>query len=167
MGKVFIGKNNKPYAISELEIGNILKNTELLSSYSMKELHELYCEYFGNYVYVYPYILEEKIKLYDNSDQVNSFLIDGVNFWLDKATRVGLMHLANCSKDNLQLVVGDRILEFSPEFVKEFLAKLEVYASQCYIQTQKHILAAKQLKNLEDILNYDYTTGYPEKITLE
>jgi capsule polysaccharide modification protein KpsS len=58
-------------------------------------------------------------------------------------------------------------LEFSPEFVKEFLAKLEVYASSCYIQTQKHILAAKQLKNLEDILNYDYTTGYPEKITLE
>jgi hypothetical protein len=101
MGKVFIGKNKKPYAISELEIGNILKNTELLSSYSMKELHELYCEYFGNYVYVYPYILEEKIKLYDSSDEVNSFLIDGVNFWLDKATRVGLMHLANCSKDNL------------------------------------------------------------------
>jgi hypothetical protein len=42
MEKVFIGKNGKPYSISDLEVGNILKNSELLSSYSMKELHELY-----------------------------------------------------------------------------------------------------------------------------
>jgi hypothetical protein len=58
-------------------------------------------------VYYYPYILSAKIKIYDNSEAVNSFLIKGQTFWLDKATRLGLMHLANCSKDNIQLVLGD------------------------------------------------------------
>lgn len=167
MEKVFIGKNNKPYAISQLEIGNILKNEELLSSYSMKELHELYKKYFGDYTYMYPHILIAKIKLYDVSDEVNSFLINGTKFWLDKATRVGLMHYANCSTDSLQLVLGDQILTFTVDFAKDFLTRLEVYAGQCYLQTQKHLIAVKELQTLEDILNYDYTTGYPEKITLE
>jgi hypothetical protein len=42
MAKVFIGKNNKPYSIEELDISKILHNTELLSMYSMTELDELY-----------------------------------------------------------------------------------------------------------------------------
>jgi hypothetical protein len=52
-------------------------------------------------------VLEGKIKHYDTSDEVNSFLINGNKFWLDKNTRVGLMHLANCSTDSVQLVLGD------------------------------------------------------------
>ena len=133
MEKVFIGKNNKPYLISELEIGNILKNPELLSMYSMVELDELYKKYFGNYIYTYKHILIEKIKLYDSSENVNSFILEGSPFWLDKATRVGLMHLANCSSDDLQLVIGNKVLTFPVDFVKSFLAKLEVYAGQCYL----------------------------------
>lgn len=167
MKNIFVGKNNKPYSISDLEIGNILKDEELLSMYSMQELDELYKKYFGNYAYVYPYILQEKIKIFDNSDEVNSFLIGENKFWLDKATRVGLMHLANCSEDNIQVVLGDQVLTFSVDFVKDFLTRLEVYAGKCYLQTQKHLIAIKELKTTEDILNYDYTTGYPEKITLE
>lgn len=167
MKKVFIGKNNKPYSISDLEICNVLHNSELLALYSMEELHELYKEYFGNYKANYPYILAKKIEIYDSSEAVNSFIFNGKNVWLDKATRVGLMHLANCSSDDLQLVLGDQILTFTPDQVKTFLAQLEVYAGQCYIQTQRHLLEAKKLHNLEDILNYDYTTGYPEKLVLQ
>lgn len=167
MAKVFIGKNNKPYSIEELDISKILHNTELLSMYSMIELDELYKKYYGNYAYVYPYILEAKIKLYDSSEDVNSFLIGDKSFWLDKSTRVGLMHLANCSSTDLQLVLGDQVLTFPIDFAKDFLAKLEVYAGQCYLQTQKHLINVKELQTIEDILNYDYTTGYPEKITLE
>ena len=167
MAKVFIGKNNKPYPIEELDISKILYNTELLSMYSMTELDELYKKYYGSYAYVYPYILEAKIKLYDSSEDVNSFLIGDKSFWLDKATRVGLMHLANCSSEDLQLVLGDQVMTFPVNFAKDFLARLEVYASKCYLQTQKHLINVKELHTIEDILNYDYTTGYPEKITLE
>lgn len=113
----------------------------------------------------YLQILEAKIKDYDTSLEVNSFLIGENKFWLDKATRVGLMHLANCSTDNLQLVLGDQVLTISVDIAKDFLAKLEVYAGQCYLQTQKHLLAIKSLKTIEDVINYDYTKGYPEKIT--
>lgn len=167
MKNSFIGKNGIPYSASDLEINNVLKNAELLESYSMEELHLLYSIYYGNYVPMYHYILSEKIKLYDTSINVNSFLVKGTPMWLDKATRVGLMHLANCSDQNIELVLGDSILSLSPEFIKGFLKDLELYASKCYVQTQKHLLAVKELKTAEDFINYDYTSGYPEKITLE
>ena len=111
--------------------------------------------------------LEQKINLYDTSIEVNSFLIGENKFWLDKATRVGLMHLANCSTDNIQLVLGEQILTIPVNAAKNFLQQLEVYAGQCYLQTQKHLIAIKDLKTIEDIVNYDYTKGYPEKIKFE
>ena len=163
----FIGKNNKPYLITDLRIDKILYNNELLNMYSMVELHDLYKLYFGNYEYEYKNILKAKINLYDKSEAVNSFVYKDQNLWLDKATRVGLMHLANCSTEDIQLVLGDQVLTFSPEFAKEFLAKLEVYAGKCYVQTQKHLIAVNTLTNSEEMINYDYTTGYPVKITLE
>lgn len=110
-------------------------------------------------------VLRSKIEQYDSSEKVNSFLINGNKFWLDKTTRLGIMHLANCSKDNIQLVLGDKILTIPVDKAKDFLSQLEVYAGQCYLQTQKHLLAIKELRTIEDIINYDYTKGYPEKIT--
>lgn len=112
-------------------------------------------------------VLKAKILDYDISDNVNSFLMNGKKIWLDKNTRVGLMHLANCSDNSVQLVLGDEILTFTPEFVKDFLTKLEVYAGQCYLQTQKHLINISKLETIEQIINYDYTAGYPDKIVLE
>ena len=167
MKNKFIGKNNKPYSVSDLRIDKVLYNDELLNMYSMPELHKLYAFYFGNYEYEYKNILKAKINLYDKSERVNSFIFQEKSLWLDKATRVGLMHLANCSTEDIQLILGDQILTFSPDFVKEFLTKLEVYAGKCYVQTQKHLIAVDTLKTPEEVINYDYTTGYPEKIVLE
>lgn len=167
MKNIFIGKNKQPYSVFDLETSNIVLNEYLLSNYSMAELHTLYTKFFGDYTSEYKTILKAKINVYDHSTNVNSFIIEDNLYWLDKATRVGLMHLANCSENDIQLVLGDKILTFTPEFVKNFLAKLEVYAGQCYLQTQKHLIAVDKLNNVEDIINYDYTTGYPEKITLE
>lgn len=164
MDSIFLGKNNRPYLVSDLEISKIVNNSEILLNYTMKELDSLYRKYFGDYTHEYLTILQKKIKLYDTSDEVNSFLINGNKFWLDKNTRVGLMHLANCSTDNVQLVLGDQILTIPVDVAKNFLQQLEVYAGQCYLQTQKHLLAIKELKTVEDIINYDYTKGYPEKI---
>lgn len=167
MKNKFIGKNNKLYSVSDLRIDKVLYNDELLNMYSMPELHKLYALYFGNYEYEYKNILKAKINLYDKSERVNSFIFKEKNLWLDKATRVGLMHLANCSTEDVQLILGDKILTFSPDFVKEFLTRLEVYAGKCYVQTQKHLIAVDALKTPEEVINYDYTTGYPEKIVLE
>lgn len=138
---------------------------EELKSLDLKNWDSLLTSLWGKTLYKHIIkVLKSKIEQYDGSEEVNSFLINGNKFWLDKATRVGLMHLANCSKDNIQLVLGDKILTIPVDKAKDFLAQLEVYAGQCYLQTQKHLLAIKELRTIEDIINYDYTKGYPDKL---
>ena len=166
MAKVFIGNNGKFYSVDSLEIVNVLNNTELLSEHSLKELDVLYKKYFGEYQYTYPEILQQKIKIYDSSKDVNSFEYKDQSYWLDKNTRVGLMNLLNCVDDNIELVLGDNILTLSVDKAKKFLSELEVYSSKCYVNTQKHLKAIKELKSVEELINYDYTTGYPNKIIL-
>lgn len=44
------------------------------------------------------------------------------------------------------------------------LYALEVYASQCYDNTQRHLFDVTTLTSLEEIKTYDYTLGYPNKL---
>jgi hypothetical protein len=45
------------------------------------------------------------------------------------------------------------------------LIQLECYAADCYNKTTDHQFAIKQLTSIEDVQNYDFTVGYPEKLT--
>lgn len=140
---------------------------EELKGLNLKDWDSLLTSLWGKTLYKHLIkVLKSKIEQYDSSEEVNSFLINGNKFWLDKATRVGLMHLANCSTDTLQLVLGNQILTIPVDMAKQFLAQLEVYAGKCYLQTQKHLLALKDLRTIDDIMNYDFTAGYPEKLSL-
>lgn len=47
------------------------------------------------------------------------------------------------------------------------LYALEVYASQCYDNTQRHLAELQKLTDVESITAYDYTVGYPEKLHFE
>ena len=42
--------------------------------------------------------MEAEIDRYDSSSAVNSFLLNGMEVWLDKATRVGLMNSTTIAK---------------------------------------------------------------------
>ena len=44
------------------------------------------------------------------------------------------------------------------------LYALEVYASQCYDNTQRHLATVNGLQSIEEVEGYDYTTGYPTKL---
>jgi hypothetical protein len=44
------------------------------------------------------------------------------------------------------------------------LNAIEVYASKCYDQTQYHLSEVNKLTSIEEIRNYDYKVGYPEKL---
>lgn len=167
MKNIFIGKNGIPYAAGELAISKIVDNQYLLENYSMQELHDLYTKHYGDYSYVYPNILVAKINAYDKSKEINSFIFKDQLFWFDKNTRIGLMYLANCSDDTMDIVLGNEIITFLTEDFKKFLVDLELYASKCYVQTQNHINSARKLKTVDEFLKYDYTTGYPEKIVLK
>jgi hypothetical protein len=42
------------------------------------------------------------------------------------------------------------------------LYTIEIYASKCYDNTQKHLAEIQKIETLEELKNYDYKSGYPE-----
>ena len=109
-------------------------------------------------------VLIGKVKNIDNSKE---FEYKGKKHWWDKSTRAGLLNLANSSTDNVAILIGDDIISFNLESLKDLLAQLEVYSSKCLIVTHKHIKAIEKLQTFEDILKYNYTLGYPDKVVIE
>lgn len=112
----------------------------------------------------------EDIEIYDKSDAVNSFLLNGTENWLDRDTRVAVTRRATATKtlgqETTTLWFGTTALEVSCDKALQLLDDLELYASRCYDTTAAHKKAVSELESVEDLVAYDYTTGYPEKLTL-
>lgn len=111
-------------------------------------------------------IIKKSIEHYDKSIYVNSFYYNNKQYWLDKNTRLGLFRLIDSGAKQITLQLGDEYLNIEVSQLKNFLNQLEVYAGECFSATAKHISELKLIQKLEDLINYDYTTGYPDKITL-
>lgn len=111
------------------------------------------------------------ITAYDSSTAVNSFLLNGMKVWLDKATRVGLMNSTTIAKSMGQqkttLWLGSYQLEVDCDKAIQLLSALEMYALECFNVTAAHKKAVSSIESIEDILTYDYTAGYPEKLKME
>jgi hypothetical protein len=54
--------------------------------------------------------------------------------------------------------------EISIDDAFQMLFALEVYASQCYDNTHKHLSAITELHTIDEIKSYDYRKGYPDKL---
>ena len=112
-----------------------------------------------------------EINDYDKSENVNQFTFNGVDMWLDKDTRNGLIMRFNAEKavgkTETTLWFGTTSFNIDIDDGLQFLTLLEVYASACYDNTASHIAAVEALNDVEDIFNYDDTTGYPTKIAIE
>jgi hypothetical protein len=111
------------------------------------------------------------IEAYDASDSVNAFMLNGQKVWLDKATRVGLMNSTTIAKAMGQatttLWMGDAKLVVDCDKAIQLLSALEMYALECFNITAAHKKAVTEMTTLEDVLGYDYTGGYPQKLTME
>lgn len=111
-----------------------------------------------------------EIDVYDKSENVNSFILDGRNMWLDKSTRVGLMNSTNIEKEaghkNTTLWFGGQSYTIPCETAIQMLSSLELYALNCYNVTAQHKANVKTIESIEGVEAYDYTTGYPEKLNL-
>ena len=110
----------------------------------------------------------EEILRHDSSPEVNIFYIDGQELWLDKATRVGLKLRfdAEIASGQTNTTLWYNGVQFPLELnsALQMLNAIELYASVCYDNTQAHIANVKTLEDVESIKNYDYRTGYPEKL---
>lgn len=163
--KIIIRKSGIATSVPKIHLEQLINNP-ILQYLTMAELVSIWNSLYGIPGNVADY-LQTKIALHDKSPEVNSFIYKGSQYWFDKNTRLGLMNLATCSENTMSVVLGDELIEVNVEDFKKFLTNLELYASKCYLQTQAHLKASKQLMTVEDIINYDYTTGYPEKVVLE
>ncbi len=165
---MFVSKSNKVYQWSDFSSTSILNNSSLLSEYSIKELDNIYkSNRLGNFEFLYKDILLKQALLYDQSDNVNSFIYKGNKYWLDKQQRSCMRTVAESGLDIIEVVVGNEVLPLPSDFIRQFILQLEAYAYKCYVNTAKHQNAINSLQTVDEILNYDYTTGYPEKIVLE
>lgn len=111
------------------------------------------------------------IETYDASDSVNAFMLNGQEVWLDKATRVGLMNSTTIAKAMGQatttLWLGEAKLVVDCDKAIQLLSALEMYALECFNVTAAHKKAVNEMTTLEDVLGYNYTGGYPQKLTME
>lgn len=109
-----------------------------------------------------------EIERYDSSREVNEFYIQGMSVWLDKATRAGLMLRFNSElalkKENTTLWYEGYSFTLPLNTAMQMLYALEVYASECYDNTQLHLANIEKIETKEELDAYDYRTGYPEKL---
>lgn len=109
-----------------------------------------------------------ELRMYDASDAVNQFSINGVAGWLNKSTRVGLMNSISVEETSgrteTSIWLGDTLFVLTIEKAANMLRQLELYALTCYNVTQGHINAINQLETKEAIEVYDFRTGYPGKL---
>ena len=110
----------------------------------------------------------DEINHYDSSEEVNIFYIQGLPVWLDKATRAGLKlrfeaEIALKHQTTTLWYEGQKF-ELPLNSAMAMLYALEVYASQCYDNTQYHLSNVDKLETLDEISEYDYRVGYPEKL---
>lgn len=113
----------------------------------------------------------DEILAYDSSEAVNEFSIGGVPMWLDKATRAGLLLRfeaeSKVGRDTTTLWYGGQSFTLPLAQAQQILIALELYASECYDRTQAHIAAVNAMESKEAVEAYDYTTGYPSKLSVQ
>lgn len=113
----------------------------------------------------------EEIDKYDTSSAVNGFVLNGQRVWLDKSTRVGLMNSTTIAKaagnKTTTLWLGDNRLEVDCDKAIQLLSALEMYALQCFNVTAAHKAEVNGITDIDKVLAYDVTAGYPEQLKME
>ena len=112
--------------------------------------------------------LIDDIYHYDSSDNVNVFYVGDTPIWLDKATRAGLMLRFQAEqavgKSNTSLWYNGFEFKLTLNNAMQMLYAVEVYASACYDNTQRHIYNVNIINDIDSLKEYDYKDGYPEKL---
>lgn len=151
-------------------LSNVIDNTE----YTIGELHEI--------IIASQMPEEEAVKFlktmitrliveYDSSNEVNVFFISGLPVWLDKETRVGLALRFASEKGmgmtSTALWLNGMQFPFQLELAEQLLGAIEVYASRSYDNTQRHLAEVQKLTSVNDLVSYNYKSGYPEKLRFD
>ena len=111
-----------------------------------------------------------EISAYDRSAAVNSFALGGVEMWLsfDERARIrqSIDAYRNEGRTEMTKWFNGKAFTFPLDTWQTMLDKLSVYASEALNVTERHKAEVRKLTSIEAVEEYDYKTGYPEKLSL-
>lgn len=110
-----------------------------------------------------------RIKESDNSSNVNGFVVNGtIEGWLTAEERANYNSSINAAKllglNEISFYVGEHLFTTTLQNAEYMLAQIQLYADQCYIVTKQHIANVNALETIEEVDNYVYTMGYPDRL---
>lgn len=110
----------------------------------------------------------QEIEAYDISNNVNGFTVNGIDYWIVKADRVGLMNSTNILKAagimTTSLWIGTTEFNVSCDELINILSQIEIYAVNCYCVTEQHKVAVSNMTSISDVDAFDVSIGYPNKL---
>lgn len=114
-----------------------------------------------------------ELDAYDSSDAVNGFDVtiagQNMSLWIDRETRADYKSSIEAAellgRTEVRPVFNGVEVTLSVQMAKIDLAKVQIYANQCYGVTARHRAAIQQLTTVADVEAYDFTTGYPDRLT--
>lgn len=171
---------SKTNSREDFKAGKIILLNEAQSAF--KELHPFATtlEVFNLALTPIPQISLEQIKArkiaaieaYDTSSAVNSFSINGVSMWIDRATRVSLRFTIAAYKamgiNEITLWTTGSIpasITLTVVPLENLLTELEIYAKLCYDNTARHKAEVQEYTTDIEVEEYDITAGYPTKLS--
>lgn len=111
-----------------------------------------------------------EIDLYDTSENVNGFFYNNMLMWLDKTTRNSLVNTLNSAlllgRERVNIWFQNFSVSLDITEARQLLAALELYASDCYSVTALHKSQIEEMTNIDDVINFDITLGYPDRLNI-
>ena len=109
-----------------------------------------------------------EITSYDKSPDVNGIIVNGNRVWIPADKRAILKTSVDAYKalgiENITKVWEGTEYTATADQWLYMIAKVEVYASECYNTTARHKTAVEALDNIEDVEVFDITADYPQML---
>ena len=169
-----ISSSENPTKITHIEQASIIRTINAdWSELTNEEVIEAYCLMLdGQQIISVKESKMEEIRAYDASSAVNEFTINGYGLWLTPAERGNFLNFLNAKlalgasdTDTITYILAGISITLTIALSKTMLAQIEVYAGESAIVTAQHIAAVNALTSDAEIEAYDYTVGYPAKLS--
>lgn len=169
-----ISRSENPTQITHIDQASIIRTINAdWSELPDDEVMEAYCLMLdGQQIISVKESKMEEIRAYDASTSVNEFMINGYGLWLTPAERGNFLNFVNAKlalgasdTDTITYILAGISITLTIALSKTMLAQIEVYAGESAIVTAQHIAAVNALTSDAEIEAYDYTVGYPAKLS--
>ena len=109
-----------------------------------------------------------EIESYDESPMINGIIVNGTKIWIPADKRAILKTSVDAYKalgiESITKVWEGIEYTATADQWLLMIAKVEVYASECYNTTARHKAAVEVLDNIDDVEAFDITSDYPQML---